>query len=288
MSFPKALFLGSDQHLFQSCQQELEVAAELLRVGNLTELRRGLLDSDVSVVLVDADESTDPLMQFLRRFVPEIASRGRQALILSSQFDRREEALALEAGAWSMLQKPVDPQLLRVHFRRALSACSAVQIGVETLPGYEKWKQSGQRVIERCVSEGMGLGLVVNLVTRVRELNESHGAEQGDLFLQRFILRVREELDPHDLFGRCHGTAFATLMPSDSFEGVHARARALAKLSVSRVDQEQESPVSVAALIWRENAEGSDLDQMVKEATRAARALSENEPGRLALRIVRR
>jgi GGDEF domain-containing protein len=288
MSLPKALFLGSDLHLFQSCLQELEVAADLSRVTNLTELRRGLLDSDVSVVLVDADESTDPLMQFLRRFVPEIASRGRNALILSSQFDRREEALALEAGAWSMLQKPVDPQLLRVHFRRALSARSAVQTGVEALPGYEKWKQSGQRVIERCVREGMGLGLVVNLVTRMRELNESHGAEQGDLFLQLFILRVREELGPHDLFGRCQGAAFATLIPGESFESVHARARALAKLAVSRVDQDQESPVSVAALIWRENAGGSNLDQMVREATRAARALSENEPGRLALRILRR
>jgi hypothetical protein len=76
-------------------------------------------------------------------------------------------------------------------------------------------------------------------------------------------------------------------VPGENFESVHARARCVAKVSAPRLDYEVESPVSVAGLIWREDPRGADLEQMVESAIRAARALGEEQPGTLALRVLR-
>lgn len=285
MPLPKVLFLGCDRGLANRCSQELEGLGELVRVDAIPGLLQALANPNAAVVIVDAEESSAPLMQYLRTFLPEVIATGRHVLVLSSSFDRREEALALEAGAWAMLMKPLDPQLLRVHFRRALAARGPVLSGLEAIAKFDPWRVSAQRRLEQCVAQGSGFGVLVSIVTALREVNERKGAQYGDLLLQRFVQRAQSELGPQAIAGRRHGATFVFFVPGENFESVHARARSVAKVSAPRLDYEEESPISVAGLVWRDNPRGADLEQLVESAITAARALGEEQLGTLALRV---
>jgi GGDEF domain-containing protein len=287
MALPKVLFLGCDRGLAKRCAQELEGLGEPVRVDAMPGLLQALANPNAAVVIVDAEESNAPLMQYLRTFLPEVIATGRHVLVLSSCFDRKEEALALEAGAWAVLQKPIDPQLLRVHFRRALAARGPALTGLEAIAKFDPWRMSAQRRLEQCVAQGSGFGVLVSVVTALREVNERKGAQCGDQLLQRFVQRAQGELGPQAIAGRRHGATFVFFVPGENFESVHARARCVAKVRAPRLDYEVESPVSVAGLIWREDPRGADLEQMVESAIRAARALGEEQPGTLALRVLR-
>lgn len=287
MPLPKAIFLGNDRGASHRCAQELESLADLVRVDSIDGLMRALQHPDAGIVIADAEDSNLPLMQFLRAFLPGVMPTGRHVLVLSSQFDRNEEALALEAGAWAMLQKPIDPQLLRVHFRRALAARGPAQAGLGAIPKFEPWRLAARRRVEQCVVEGKGVGVLVSVVAALREVNARKGAECGDQLLERFVERASSELGTEAIIGRRHGATFVFLLPGDDFEGVHARARRVAKVSAPRLDYEAESPVSVAGLVWREQASGADLEQMVETAIAAARALGEEQLGTLAFRVLR-
>ncbi|MFM7280795.1 MAG: hypothetical protein ACKO32_03345, partial [Planctomycetia bacterium] len=77
MSLPKVIFLGCDRGLAKRCSQELEGLGNLVRVDAIAGLLHILANPDAAMVIVDAEESSAPLMQYLRTFLPEVIATGR-------------------------------------------------------------------------------------------------------------------------------------------------------------------------------------------------------------------
>ncbi|MFP8967920.1 sigma-54-dependent transcriptional regulator [Pokkaliibacter sp. CJK22405] len=121
MSQHARILLVDDEPAFCAlCSRWLTAAGhEVATASDLTEARQVLARFDADLMLLDLalPPAFDP-METLSA-VPEFISRP--VIILTGHGDRSLALEAIRQGAWDLLSKPIDPDMLAVVVRRALS-----------------------------------------------------------------------------------------------------------------------------------------------------------------------
>ncbi|MFC6671632.1 sigma-54-dependent transcriptional regulator [Marinobacterium aestuariivivens] len=118
---PAKILLIDDEPAFRSlCEQWLAQAGYEVRSGASLDEARALLgpfDPDLLLLDLALPPRFDPAETLAA--VPEFASRP--VIILTGHADRERALQAMEQGAWDFLAKPLDPDMLAVVVKRAVT-----------------------------------------------------------------------------------------------------------------------------------------------------------------------
>ncbi|NVK40937.1 MAG: sigma-54-dependent Fis family transcriptional regulator [Oceanospirillaceae bacterium] len=120
MSKPRILLIDDEPAFRSLCEQWLISAGYEVRGGASVEEARALLgpfDPDLLLLDLSLPPHFDPADTL--KAVPEFASRP--VIILTGHADRELALYAMRQGAWDFLAKPLDPDMLAVVVKRAVT-----------------------------------------------------------------------------------------------------------------------------------------------------------------------
>ncbi|MGF1646124.1 MAG: putative bifunctional diguanylate cyclase/phosphodiesterase [Kineosporiaceae bacterium] len=108
------------------------------------------------------------------------------------------------------------------------------------LPGRQGLQDAAQAAVERAVSGGPPVALLVVDLDRFQEVNDGHGHRTGDLVMRVVAQRLRQAMRPQDVVARLGGDEFGVLVPGvGDVEALVDLARRLRVLLGERIDGRQ-------------------------------------------------
>jgi diguanylate cyclase (GGDEF)-like protein len=116
----------------------------------------------------------------------------------------------------------------------------------DTLNRFSLDKRLDNLIAEARESAGL-IGLVYVDLDRFKQINDSHGHQIGDLYLQEVSLRMKRQLRNADSLARIGGDEFAVLLPN-----VHSRAD-VEEIAL-RLEQSFDEPFSIEGVTLQSSA----------------------------------
>ena len=96
--------------------------------------------------------------------------------------------------------------------------------------------------IDQARSEATIFGLIYIDLDNFKLVNDSHGHQVGDQYLQEVALRLKRQLRPHDKLARLGGDEFAALVPL-------VRTRAEVEEIAQRLERSFDEPFALEGLV---------------------------------------
>lgn len=84
--------------------------------------------------------------------------------------------------------------------------------------------ESGERLLKRCLQEGMSFSLIMFDLDHFKRVNDTYGHAAGDAVLREFAATCLAILRPTDLFGRYGGEEFVVVLPRATIEAAYVIA----------------------------------------------------------------
>lgn len=130
----------------------------------------------------------------------------------------------------------------------------------------------GRRALERLQRSELEACLVLLDLDYFKQVNDQHGHATGDEVLTQTVAVCRDELRPHDIFGRLGGEEFGILLPACSSEagiGISNRIRRSLASAKIRVGSGQVVQVSASFGLACSAKSGHDLTTLLRVADAA-------------------
>ena len=163
-------------------------------------------DDLIGTLLLNTARARDTFNDREVRFLKGIAKAAKTALLNAEYFERAEKRAAEEeAGATTH-----DP--------------------LTRLCGYYKFLEEAEKEIYRAKRYKSRLSLILVDIEQLRDVNQRHGQDKGDLALQEVARTIADSIRKSDLAARCHGDDFAVLLPETSQIGATVKAKQLQKM----------------------------------------------------------
>lgn len=182
--------------------------------------------SDVMIVAL-SHQSFDPL-RLCAQLKMSARTRAIAIIVVCDDLSRETAARALELGASDVIEDPVDPQELiarvltqtrRTRYleimRRRVDRGIELSV-IDPLTGLYNRRymmtQLGQ-LLNRSAQGAKPVSIVALDIDHFKPVNDTHGHAVGDLVLQEFARRLKENVRPMDIVCRPGGEEFLVIMP---------------------------------------------------------------------------
>ena len=139
-----------------------------------------------------------------------------------------------------------------------------------------------QEELSRAKRYKLPVSIIIMDIDHFKRVNDTYGHKAGDLALQTVVGVCKEALRAHDLFGRYGGEEFVVFLPETPPEmalSVAERLRKNVSCSPALLDNYKINVTASFGVFGVENAEGVELDDLLKNADHAlykAKSLGRN------------
>lgn len=197
------------------------------RVNQMSQIDDFNLDL-FHLVIVDLSCAEGPM--FLERY----RSDGRLMMpLIALSSERKDEMMAIEAGADVFLSLPVDPKLLSLYIRNLRNRSLryerlAFRDGLTGCFNRRFFDHQIDIELERVRRYSSPISLAMIDCDHFKKINDTYGHHVGDLVLQGVAQKVQSHLRHADILCRYGGEEFVIIMPNTtSDEGMNLLNRIL-------------------------------------------------------------
>jgi two-component system cell cycle response regulator len=258
------------------------------------------------------DSDNAPRLAILDWMMPgmdgvEICRRVRAAarepyiylVLLTARSESQDLVEGMEAGADDYLTKPFVAHELRVRLRagrrildlqtelmatREALRVQATHDALTGIPNRAGVLDALHTELCRASREGGAMAVLMGDVDRFKSINDAYGHQTGDEILREAAHRMKSAMRAYDMVGRYGGEEFLAVLPGCHAEGARAQGeRIRASFAAETFLARGESlPVTCSfGVSWREVADPSDADALIREADMALYAAKANGRNRV-------
>lgn len=246
---------------------------------------------DIYVIAADLRQPGDGL-QLMSELRSRRWSRHASVLIVTSQQDVAQEAVALDLGAADLIAEPVDGRELAVRLatlvarkRESDRLRRRVRDGlklavIDPLTGLYNRRYALShlaRIRDRAAETGRNFAVMALDLDRFKQVNDRHGHAAGDAVLCAVAKQISSNLRSIDMVARIGGEEFLVAMPDTTEDEARAAAQRLCRLIEAQpiplpppaqgtVHQTVSIGVAVGGGATREPMEGEDGTETLLEA----------------------
>jgi two-component system, cell cycle response regulator len=160
-------------------------------------------------------------IDILRRIRKATQGSYIYTVMLTAKSQKQDRLMAMEAGADDYLLKPVDPAELRSRImvgKRILDLQQSLRFASthDVLTGLLNQSEilaALDRELARGGREGKPSTVIVGDLDNFKRINETLGHAAGDIVLKEVARRLKLDLRPYDIVGRCGGEKFLIILP---------------------------------------------------------------------------
>lgn len=184
------------------------------------------------------------------RFVRKICADNPYVyiLVLTGRKEKKNLIEALEAGADDFIQKPFDPEELRVRVRSAvrileLQSALLAKARHDSLTGllnHGAILEELDKEFNRCRRDKKPVSVLLADLDYFKKINDQYGHQIGDSVLRITAERIRSTFRSYDSVGRYGGEEFLIVLPGCSIDDAY---RLSTRLRNSVAEVAAESPV---------------------------------------------
>jgi two-component system cell cycle response regulator len=160
-------------------------------------------------------------IDILRRIRKATQGSYVYTVMLTAKSQKQDRLMALEAGADDYLSKPVDPAELRSRImvgKRILELQQSLRFAsthdfLTGLLNRTEILSALDRELARGGREGKPATVVLGDLDNFKRINDTLGQAAGDIVLKEVARRLKLDLRPYDIVGRCGGQKFLIILP---------------------------------------------------------------------------
>ena len=237
----RVLIVDDDLNLRENLKDILsEEGYEITCVGNLALAKEKLAKEFYNVTLVDLKLPNGSGLDLLGEIKK---TDGETAVIVFTGYASLENAIAaLNQGAFSYLEKPVNMDELKITIKRAIKMQEltlknknllnrlnelSVKDPLTGLYNYRYLKERLSSEFRRAQRYILPLSIIMIDIDYFKSINDTYGHQYGDLILKEFGQYLKSSSRTNDIVIRYGGEEFFTLLPDTNIEGADIFGRRL-------------------------------------------------------------
>lgn len=229
----RMLIIDDDPNICESLKDILsEEGYAITTAGNIAPAKERLAKEFYNIVLVDLKLPNGSGLDLLKELK---AANSETAVIVFTGYASAENAIAaLNAGAFSYLQKPLNIDELKITIKKAIERQDLLlsnkdllnrlkELSVkDPLTGLYNYRYLEERLsseFKRAHRYVLPLSVIMIDIDYFKSINDIYGHQYGDLILKEFGQYLRDCSRTNDVVVRYGGEEFLALLPDTNKEG---------------------------------------------------------------------
>ncbi len=229
----RMLIIDDDPNICESLKDILsEEGYEITTAGNIAPAKEHLAKEFYNIVLLDLKLPNGSGLDLLKELK---ASNSDTAVIVFTGYASAENAIAaLNAGAFSYMQKPLNIDELKITIKKAIERQELVlsnkdllnrlkELSVkDPLTGLYNYRYLEERLsseFKRAHRYVLPLSVIMIDIDYFKSINDIYGHQYGDLILKEFGQCLRDASRTNDIVIRYGGEEFLALLPDTNKAG---------------------------------------------------------------------